>query len=262
MLILGKCGWVDPNKNSARMMAACEHGTKYEPVVQSLYELKEGCKLLEFGSLNHPNHSMISASPDGITTTGMMLEIKVPLNRNITGIVPPYYWVQMQQQMAVCDLDAVDFVECQIEEYNSREAYKSDYLDNKPDQPFSSNSLHKGVLIVYIDIIHDTKGYIYPDHFINTSDISEFVSKTKKELQNDENKMFACERYWKLQKYNKIRIWRDREWWDDNYKKYYDFWEKVEYHRKNGHDDLIPIKKPRQKKETICLIESDKESLS
>ena len=40
----------------------------------------------------------------------------------------------MQQQMAVCDLDAVDFVECQIEEYNSREAYKADYLDNKPDQ--------------------------------------------------------------------------------------------------------------------------------
>ena len=65
---------------------------------------------------------MISASPDGITTDGHDVRNQGSTKQSYNRYCSSILWVQMQQQMAVCDLDAVDFVECQIEEYNSREA--------------------------------------------------------------------------------------------------------------------------------------------
>ena len=89
----------------------------------------------------------------------VLVEIKVPL-RKITGIPPPY-WVQMQQQMQVCNLDLVHFIECRIEEYDSRESYKSDYIGEDKDVFLTSDNLEKGVLVVYININDSKKGYIY-----------------------------------------------------------------------------------------------------
>lgn len=260
-LILRKCGWENPDKvNSSRMEEACEHGTKFEPVVQMLYCLKEKTDLLEFGSLVHGEYSMISASPDGITPRGVMVEIKVPLNRKITGIPPPYYWVQMQQQMQVCKLDVVHFIECKIEEYDSRESYKNDYLDDS-DGYKTIDDMEKGVLVVYIDIETNKKGYIYPEGLLKTSEISEFVKKTKKELEKDDNRMFACEKYWKLVKYCKTVVWRDEDWWNDNVDKFIKLWEKIENYKKNGYEELIPKKREIKKKEVKCLIESDTDSV-
>jgi len=107
-LLLKKCG----HKKPFTMNPACMHGTKYEPIIQMMYEIKTGRKLEEYGSIKHPILPMISASPDGITPEGRMIEIKAPWRRKITGIPPVYYWIQMQQQLQVCGLDVVDFIEC------------------------------------------------------------------------------------------------------------------------------------------------------
>ena len=78
------------------------HGIKYEPIIQMIYCKKHNTVLYEFGSILHPEMSMVSASPDGITPEGIMIEIKAPLSRVINGIPPKYYWYQMQQQLQVC----------------------------------------------------------------------------------------------------------------------------------------------------------------
>ncbi len=261
-LILRKCGWENTAKmNSSRMEEACEHGTKFEPIVQMLYCLREKTELFEFGSIVHEEHSIISASPDGITPKGIMVEIKVPLNRKITGIPPPYYWVQMQQQMQVCNLDLVHFIECRIEEYDSRESYKSDYIGEDKDVFLTSDNLEKGVLVVYININDSKKGYIYPDRLLKTSEIAEFVKNTKKILDKDDSKMFACEKYWKLVKYSKTVVWRDEEWWKKNVYKFMDVWKKIEHYKENGYESLIPKKKEYIKKDVTCMIESDTESI-
>ena len=67
------------------MKAVCEHGVKYEPIIQEMYCRDKNTSILEFGSIRHQDKelSIITASPDGITPTGNMLETTAT-NNDIT----------------------------------------------------------------------------------------------------------------------------------------------------------------------------------
>lgn len=71
----------------------------------------------------------MGASPDGINVDvnseryGRMLEIKNIVNREINGIPKKEYWVQMQMQMEVCDLDECDFLETKFVEYENADVF-------------------------------------------------------------------------------------------------------------------------------------------
>ena len=93
-------------------------------------------KIVEFGLIPHPELSVFGASPDGICDegspngyTGRMLEIKCPPKRKFTHEVPQHYWMQMQGQLEVCDLEECDFFQVKLEEYDSKDDYLSDYLE-------------------------------------------------------------------------------------------------------------------------------------
>ena len=49
--------------------------------------------------------------------------------------------------------------------------------------------------------------------------------------------------FWKLEEYLCTLIQRDRKWFSDAYILIDDFWKKVLYHRKNGVEKLIKVKK-------------------
>jgi putative phage-type endonuclease len=208
----------------------CQHGIKYEPIIQQLYTSKTGEPLLEFGSIIHPKINFISASPDGITPKGVMIEIKAPPKRVITGIPPIYYWYQMQQQLQVCGLKKVDFVECKIEEYDS-------YSD------FVNDDSEKGVIVEYI--INDKIDYIYPDHLLSTNEVEQWMLNYEKILP--EGVIFNRFIYWKVVTYCVTEVWRDDIWWNKNNNKYYEIWEKIQYYRDNDISELLP--KKRIKKE-------------
>ena len=77
---------------------------------------------------------------------GRLLEIKCPNKRkiNTTGsldgdICPHYYFVQVQTQLYVTQMDECDFLQCQIEEYDSWEDFK---LDSNPIIPGLSKQSH------------------------------------------------------------------------------------------------------------------------
>jgi len=57
--------------------AATRWGHTYEDEARKLYEKKSGEFVYEFGVIPHPVHTWIGGSPDGITATGRLLEIKV-----------------------------------------------------------------------------------------------------------------------------------------------------------------------------------------
>ena len=102
-------------------MVATSWGHRFEPIVRAIYELEIAgvdtvCDTL--GRFTHQEHPWLSASPDGIVMkgalAGRLLEIKAPKTRQPDTYVPHDYYVQMQVQMEVCDLEAVDFVEAQF----------------------------------------------------------------------------------------------------------------------------------------------------
>ena len=64
------------------------HGTKYEPIATTAYEIRNKTSVIEFGCLPHPIYTTLGASLDGITPDGIMLEIKCPYSREIKGYPP------------------------------------------------------------------------------------------------------------------------------------------------------------------------------
>ena len=170
------------------------HGTKFEPIVQLQYEVSTNSKLEEFGSLKHKELSMVSASPDGITTKGIAIEIKVPHKRIITGIPPIYYWYQMQQQLQVCGLDRVDFVECKISEYLNRNEFLKDFKDEKVEkEPLTKDGLSKNIILEYHKLDSDPTeiGWIYPEKFLNLDDIDGWIKKNMEDINKSDNKLYS-----------------------------------------------------------------------
>lgn len=102
-------------------MVATSWGHRFEPIVRRIYELEIAglntvCDTL--GRFTHTTIPWLSASPDGVVLSGQLqgrlVEIKAPKTRQPGEFVPHEYFVQMQIQMEVCNLDAVDFLEARF----------------------------------------------------------------------------------------------------------------------------------------------------
>lgn len=102
-------------------MNAIGWGIRFEPVVKLLLEHRDKLKVYESGRLNHRTNTHLAASPDGvieqaahIEQLGRLIEIKCPYSRAIGGEIPSDYWIQMQIQMEVADVDECEYIECDI----------------------------------------------------------------------------------------------------------------------------------------------------
>jgi putative phage-type endonuclease len=112
-LILKKCGFGKVFKGND----ATRHGEKYEPIARDIYERHTGERVHEFGLVQHPVHNWLGGSPDGITESGILIEIKCPVSRKIKNEVPVHYMAQLQILMEILDLDICDFIQYRPEPY-------------------------------------------------------------------------------------------------------------------------------------------------
>ena len=55
---------------------ATRHGQEHEQEALDRYAAETGEQLMDFGLLIHPDHSWLGGSPDGITASGLLLEVK------------------------------------------------------------------------------------------------------------------------------------------------------------------------------------------
>jgi putative phage-type endonuclease len=116
-LIAKKCGYEAPPAFDGSA-PPLRWGTLFEPVAQAIYSHKNhGVHVHEFGLLRDPSRDFFGASPDGITELGVMVEIKCPYQRAITGEIPEQYMYQIQGQLEVCGLDECDYIECDFDQY-------------------------------------------------------------------------------------------------------------------------------------------------
>jgi len=102
-------------------MSATGWGIRFEPVVKQLLEHRDKWKVYESGRIHHRTNTHLAASPDGIVEDspnpldiGKLVEIKCPYSRVIGREIPSDYWIQMQIQMEVTDLDECEYVECTL----------------------------------------------------------------------------------------------------------------------------------------------------
>lgn len=96
-------------------------GHRFERLTRQIYEQEiagPGTVCDTLGRFQHAVYPWLSASPDGVVLSGgvagRLVEIKSPKSRQPGEFVPSDYYAQMQVQMEVCDVDAVDFIEAQF----------------------------------------------------------------------------------------------------------------------------------------------------
>ena len=246
-----------------------EWGVKYEPVATMFYEHLYNVSIVEFGLIPHPQLSVFGASPDGICDTGSankyggrMLEIKCPPKRNFTKEVPKHYWMQMQGQLEVCDLEECDFLQVKLEEYSSVKSYEEDlYNDGRIKHGYTRDKLPKGLVLEYNH--GDSFTYEYSPWLASLDEIINW--------KQDKMKANCVERWWKITRYECTLVRRDKEWWISVVPDIIKFWEDVVHYRKVGNEEVkqkIQGRKrgPRKKVFTISpplkgyLLDSDDES--
>ena len=190
-----------------------------------------------------------------------MLEIKCPPKRVFTHEVPNHYWMQMQGQLEVCDLEECDFLQVKIEEYFDVCEYESDILIDPETQLIvdgkTGDNLSKGLMIAYSLKKKDTDKfdllYEYSPWSKPLNELLDWRDKTLLDLEekykdNDELDFSIYEvKWWKITRYECTLVRRDKEWWLETVPEIIRFWDEVEHYRKVGNDEIVQKKNSRKR---------------
>jgi len=236
-------------------------GQKYEPLSVMIYEDEYSVKVEDFGCIQDDQYAFLGASPDGINVDinssryGRMLEIKNIVNREIDGIPKKEYWIQMQLQMKVCDLEECDFLETRFVEYGDRNAFGEDtnediYEDDSGKEfnniCLSKDNKKKGIILYF----HTKEGkpyYVYkPLDIIHPDDIIQWEEKTLDLYQSDKYKYTYIKFiYWKLDEKSCVLVCRNRQWFECAIHQLKELWDTVVLERVSGFEHRAPNRKTK-----------------
>lgn len=236
-LILEKCKPIETDKfQSVNTESSLHHGKRFEPVSTQYYEYAYGAKVGEFGCVPHKEHSFLGASPDGIVVNkecpryGRMLEIKNVTTRKINGIPKEDYWIQMQLQMEVCDLNECDFLETEIHTYPSFADFESDGTFQK-----SGDGKYKGVIAQYQV---DGKPFYEYAPFQCTQE--EFDKWEEEICEQHANHTWISNIYYRIDTISCVLVLRNKAWMKAATDVLRDIWAQVLYDRENGYEHRKP----------------------
>lgn len=244
-----KCCPIDLKKYTAVNINSPFHwGNKYEDVSVSLYEHLNNVKSEDFGCITHPIYPFLAASPDGIVVSekkrGTMLEIKNIVNRDITGIPKKEYWIQMQLQMEVCNLNDCDFLECRFKEYETEEDFNNDgtFTKTKTDK-------HKGIIVHFFDGIKPF--YEYAPFMCSESKFNSWYQDIR---EKHKEKSWIKTIYWYLDEYSCVHIKRNPLWFQSSLPIFAEAWQTIEKEKKTGYLHRKPKQRERKSKEKEVLL--------
>ena len=245
-------------------------GQKYEPISVMLYEDMYNTTVEDFGCLPHGEYNFLGASPDGIVVDkkssryGRMLEIKNVVSRVINGIPKKEYWVQMQLQMEVCNLDLCDFLETKFDEYQNEQ----DFINDTSDKT-------KGV-ILYFNTKENVPKYVYkPLAITEMNDINKWIEH-EIDTGEKEGLLWIKTIYWKLETLSCVLVSRNKEWFNKNISQLKNIWDIILKERVEGYEHRAPKKNnsskagkasiksppPFQQQHQGCLLKIHTEKLS
>ena len=246
-LIYGKCVPIDVKKyQSVNIDSAFHNGHKYEPLSLMIYEEIYDTEVSEYGCITHDDYEFLKASPDGINTKrgnpryGRLVEVKNPVSRKLTGIPKKDYWIQMQHQMEVCDLNECDFLETVFKSYENEEEFMKDGTFTK-----TADGKRKGVLIRY----YDSKEPIYEYAPLNLSK-QEFDVWYNETMEKNKHLTWIENIYWYLEDISIVLVTRNKKWYNNALPKMIETWNTIIKERKEGYSHRKPNKREKKDKKT------------
>ena len=239
-------------------------GQRYEPLSVRLYEEMYGGQISDFGCIPHPQPQLnfLAASPDGINTDernpryGRMLEVKNIYNREIDGVPKLEYWVQMQMQMEVCDLDESDFLETRFKEYETESEFLADALDDDCSNCTRMGE-HKGLILYFMQA--DKPFYEYSplsNTCLTFADLTKWETETmERHIQLSWMKTI----YWRLDEVSCVLVPRNRFWFAAAQPVLAELWAIIEKEKVDGFEHRAPAKRVVKEKEKEKDKEKEKE---
>jgi putative phage-type endonuclease len=254
-LIYDKCKPLNVEKYSHTSTDSPMHwGHKYEPVSVQLYEFLYKTAVSDFGCIPHSTLDFLAASPDGINTLdtsdryGRMLEIKNIVNRDIDGVPKMEYWIQMQLQLEVCNLNECDFLETRFKEYADEEAYVLDSYQGECDCDCdcecslnynkTQEGEQKGVMIQFI--VHGQPFYEYAPLNVTKAALTAWEAAMMEKHHND---MWCKNIYWWLDELSCVLVLRNKFWFKAAVPILTDVWKTIEHEKVHGYEHRSPNKK-------------------
>jgi len=188
-------------------------GTRFEPIAKKIYEDTTQCEIIDVGCCQHPVHSFLGASPDGLIIPkyadadphryGRLVEFKCPMSRARKDEIPSYYVHQMQMQMECTGIDECEYVEFRFKQVNFTQ--------------WDAATETKGVFAV------DEAGKV--DYKPDTIDLHDWQCSLTEDHQYI---------YWVLTDIKKDFVPKDPNWLSDHLSELRAFWDDVERHRAAG----------------------------
>jgi hypothetical protein len=214
-------------------------GQKYEPVSIQLYETLYKTKVSDFGCIPHKTIDFLAASPDGINTDseleryGRMLEVKNIVNREITGIPKMEYWIQMQVQLEVCDLNECDFLETRFIEYADEETFQQD-IDMK----------RKGLMMLFMQ----KNGQPLYEYAPLALAVVDYPAWQEEMMEKHCELNWLKNIYWKLDQISCVLVLRNKLWFAHALPILKKIWETIETEKKTGYAHRAPKKTTKNAK--------------
>ena len=239
-LILGKCVPYEIKEYTVNVNSPFHNGHKYEPLSIMIYEDRFDTEVADFGCMKHFKHNFIGASPDGINVKrdneryGRMVEIKNPVSRKLTGVPKTDYWVQMQLQMEVWDLDECDFYETCFKEYETEEDFYNDgdgFNKTKDGKP-------KGIIVMFCG----RKEPIYKYAPIGLSK-DEYEKWYENCLTKNKHLTWFKNIFWYLKDESLVLVTRNKLWFEEALPEFRVMWETIVKERIEGYEHRKPKKR-------------------
>ena len=237
-LIYEKCKPLDLSKYNGGVYtnSPLHWGQKYEELSVMFYEKQYNTKVEDFGCIPHDDYYFLGASPDGIIVDeespiyGRMLEIKNIVNRKITGIPKYEYWIQMQIQMEVCDLNECDFLETRFIEYENETEFNDDGTFEE-----TANGEPKGIMMYFIR--HGKTHYEYAPLFC---DKPTFLKWEEETMKKNSDAMWMKNIYWRLDQLSCVLVLRNKLWFKKALPILEKVWKDIEHDRIHGYEHRAP----------------------
>jgi len=249
-LIFSKCNPINPSKYSnVNIRSAIHHGHKFEPLSILLYEDMYDTIIGDYGCIESDEDSYLAASPDGVNIKldnpryGRLLEIKNPTSREITGIPKKEYWIQMQIQMEVLNLDECDFLESSFKEYKTEEEYKQDGKFFK-----TKDGKKKGIILCF----NDGSSPVYKYTPLSINNYEEYEEWREKIIEENSNLTWITDSYWYLDVISCVLVRRHPQWFKSIKHKFKELWNIILKEREEGFEHRKP--KKRIKRTTKIVI--------
>jgi putative phage-type endonuclease len=237
-------------------------GNKYEPLSVLMYEHIYSTTIRSLGCITHDTIPFIGASPDGINANplspryGRLVEIKNVKSREIDGTISEPYWIQMQIQMEVCDINECDFLETKFVEYDGYADYMKDEceLDEEmdgDDYEYEYTKYTRKVIngmMMYFHKPPEPPTYVYkPLSILPGEGEDEWETNTTNEYVAD-GYQWITNIYWKLVVFNCQLVLRNKFWFSKSLPQIEEVWNTILEERIDGFDHRKPKQSSRSKK--------------